>query len=142
MVAAATPTHSPTPPPSPLPAPSRPSAHGLIIVLGALTAVAPLATDMYVPGFPALGRALHASSSAVQLTMTAFLAGLVVGQLIIGPISDGIGRRRLLIGGATGFTLFSIACAVAPNIAVLTGARFLQGVTGAESVKSSRTITC
>ena len=140
MVAAATPTHSPTPPPSPLPAPSRPSAHGLIIVLGALTAVAPLATDMYVPGFPALGRALHASSSAVQLTMTAFLAGLVVGQLIIGPISDGIGRRKLLIGGATGFTLFSIACAIAPNIAVLTSARFLQGVTGAAGMVLARAV--
>ncbi|MGW7243480.1 MFS transporter [Streptomyces sp. NPDC054804] len=68
-------------------------------MLGALTAVAPLATDMYVPGFPALGEALGASSSAVQLTMTAFLAGLVVGQLVIGPLSDGLGRRRLLTAG-------------------------------------------
>lgn len=146
MVAAATPTHSPTPPqPSqPSSSPPQPSprttAHGLILVLGALTAVAPLATDMYVPGFPALGRALHASSSSVQLTMTAFLAGLVVGQLIIGPISDGIGRRKLLIAGATGFTLFSIACALAPNIAVLTGARFLQGVAGAAGMVLARAV--
>ncbi|MEK8173456.1 MFS transporter [Streptomyces sp. M19] len=55
--------------------------------------MAPLAIDMYVPGFPELGRTLHAPDSAVQLTMTAFLAGLVVGQLVIGPLSDALGRR-------------------------------------------------
>ena len=133
---------APSPPP-PQPqslAPGRSSARRLILVLAALTAVAPLATDMYVPGFPALGRTLHASSSAVQLTMTAFLAGLVVGQLVIGPISDGIGRRRLLIGGSAGFTLFSVAAAIAPNIAVLTGARFLQGVTGAAGMVLARAV--
>ena len=119
-------------------APSTSSARGLIVVLGALTAVAPLATDMYVPGFPALGRALSASSSAVQLTMTAFLAGLVVGQLIIGPISDGLGRRGLLLCGTTGFAAFSIVCALAPNISVLTGARFLQGVAGAGGMVLAR----
>jgi Bcr/CflA subfamily drug resistance transporter len=120
--------------------PVRASARGLILVLAALTAVAPLATDMYVPGFPALGRTLHASSSAVQLTMTAFLAGLVVGQLIIGPISDGIGRRGLLIGGTTGFAAFSVLCALAPNITVLTGARFLQGAAGAAGMVLARAV--
>ncbi|MCX4767792.1 multidrug effflux MFS transporter [Streptomyces sp. NBC_01275] len=112
----------------------------LVAVLGALTAVAPLATDMYVPGFPSMGDALGASSSAVQLTMTAFLAGLVVGQLIIGPLSDGLGRRRLLISGAAGFVLLSLACAVAPNVAVLTGARFLQGVAGAAGMVLARAV--
>lgn len=134
MVAAA-----PVTVPAPTP-PSRTSARGLIIVLGALTAVAPLATDMYVPGFPALGRALSASSSAVQLTMTAFLAGLVVGQLIIGPISDGLGRRGLLLWGTTGFAAFSVVCALAPNITVLTGARFLQGVAGAGGMVLARAV--
>jgi DHA1 family bicyclomycin/chloramphenicol resistance-like MFS transporter len=120
--------------------PPQSSARALILVLAALTAVAPLATDMYVPGFPALGRTLHASSSAVQLTMTAFLAGLVIGQLIIGPISDGIGRRRLLIGGTTGFAAFSVLCALAPNIGVLTGARFLQGTAGAAGMVLARAV--
>jgi Bcr/CflA subfamily drug resistance transporter len=122
------------------PAPSRRAAAALVAVLGALTAVAPLATDMYVPGFPALGDALGASSSAVQLTMTAFLAGLVVGQLVIGPLSDGLGRRRPLIFGAAGFVLFSVACAVAPNVTVLTGARFLQGVAGAAGMVLARAV--
>ncbi|MGW1208396.1 multidrug effflux MFS transporter [Streptomyces sp. NPDC002499] len=120
--------------------PSRRSAITLVVVLSALTAVAPLAIDMYVPGFPAMGDSLGASSSAVQLTMTAFLAGLVVGQLLIGPISDGLGRRRLLTGGAIAFIVFSLACAVAPNIAVLTGARFLQGVAGAAGMVLARAV--
>ena len=126
--------------PSDSAAPSPAHARRLIVVLGALTAVAPLATDMYVPGFPELGRTLHASSSAVQLTMTALLAGLVVGQLVIGPISDGLGRRPLLIGGAGGFTLFSVACALSPNVPVLVTARFLQGVAGAGGMVLARAV--
>jgi Bcr/CflA subfamily drug resistance transporter len=120
--------------------PSKRAAALLVVVLAALTAVAPLAIDMYVPGFPSMGDSLHASSSAVQLTMTAFLAGLVVGQLVIGPISDGLGRRRLLISGAAGFVAFSLVCAIAPNITVLTGARFLQGVAGAAGMVLARAV--
>ncbi len=112
----------------------------LIAVLGALTAVAPLATDMYVPAFPQLGEALHTSSSAVQLTMTAFLAGLVAGQLVIGPVSDGIGRRGLLVWGSVGFTLMSLVCAFAPNIQILTAARFLAGVCGAAGMVLARAV--
>lgn len=118
--------------------PGRASA--LIAVLGALTAVAPLATDMYVPGFPSMGAALHASGSAVQLTLTAFLVGMVVGQLLIGPVSDGWGRRRLLIAGAGGFVAFSLLCAVAPNVELLTAARFLQGFAGAAGMVLARAV--
>ncbi|MFI9547642.1 multidrug effflux MFS transporter [Streptomyces sp. NPDC052016] len=127
-------------PPTARVSPPRRTAVALVAVLGALTAVAPLATDMYVPGFPAMGEALGTSTSAVQLTMTAFLAGLVVGQLVIGPLSDGLGRRRLLLTGSAGFVLFSLACAVAPNVAVLTGARFLQGVAGAAGMVLARAV--
>lgn len=116
------------------------AARALILVLGALTAVSPLATDMYVPGFPALGHALHAGTSAVQLTMTAFLAGLVVGQLVIGPISDGIGRRRLLIGGVAGFAVLSVVSALAPSITALTAARFLQGIAGSAGMVLARAV--
>lgn len=120
--------------------PSKRASALLVAVLAALTAVAPLAIDTYVPGFPSMGDSLHASSSAVQLTMTAFLAGLVVGQLVIGPISDGLGRRGLLIWGTAGFAAFSLVCAVAPNITVLTGARFLQGVAGAAGMVLARAV--
>ncbi|MEU8509902.1 multidrug effflux MFS transporter [Streptomyces brevispora] len=125
----------------PLTPPASPQqVSALVAVLGALTAVAPLATDMYVPGFPSMGAALHASSSAVQLTLTAFLAGLVVGQLLIGPMSDGWGRRRLLLSGVAGFILFSLLCAVAPNVELLTAARFLQGVAGAAGMVLARAV--
>lgn len=125
---------------------SRPSAappkrtSALVLVLGALTAVAPLTVDMYVPGFPSMGQSLNTSSSAVQLTMTAFLAGLVAGQLVIGPISDGLGRRRLLLGGVAAFVLTSLLCALAPSAGPLTAARFLQGVSGAAGMVLARAI--
>ncbi|MFI6451779.1 multidrug effflux MFS transporter [Streptosporangium amethystogenes] len=125
---------------------SRPSAtppkrtSALVLVLGALTAVAPLAVDMYVPGFPSMGESLHTSSSAIQLTMTAFLVGLVMGQLVIGPMSDGLGRRRLLLGGVIGFVLTSLLCVLAPNAGILTAARFLQGVSAAAGMVLSRAI--
>ncbi|MER5218564.1 multidrug effflux MFS transporter [Streptomyces sp. NPDC002838] len=112
----------------------------LIALLGALTAVAPLATDMYVPGFPEMGRTLRASDSAVQLTMTSFLAGLVIGQLLIGPLSDRLGRRRLLIPGTALFAVLSVACAAAPTAEVLTAARFLQGVAGAAGMVLARAV--
>src|SRR5687768_13066379 len=79
----------------------------LVLLLGALTSIAPLATDMYVPGFPGMGRALNASDSAVQLSMTSFLAGLVIGQLLIGPLSDGLGRRKLMVLGTALFAVLS-----------------------------------
>ncbi|MHB9862221.1 multidrug effflux MFS transporter [Streptomyces sp. YIM S03343] len=130
-------TPSATPPPA---TPGAGAATALVAVLAALTAVAPLATDMYVPGFPAMGDTLGASSSAVQLTMTGFLAGLVAGQLLIGPISDGLGRRKLLLGGVTGFAFFSLLCALAPNAPLLTGARFLQGMAGAAGMVLARAV--
>lgn len=115
-------------------------AASLVAVLAVLTAAGPLAIDMYVPGFPEMKESLHASSSAIQLTMTAVLAGLVVGQLIIGPVSDSIGRRKLLIAGVLGYTAMSLVCAVAPNVEVLTAGRFLQGVAGAAGMVLARAI--
>ncbi|RLU86344.1 Bcr/CflA family drug resistance efflux transporter [Streptomyces griseocarneus] len=120
-------------------APAKRSA-ALIAVLGALSAVAPLATDMYVPGFPAMGAALHAGSSAIQLTMTTFLAGLVAGQLVIGPLSDTLGRRGLLIGGTAAFAALSLACALAPNVQTLLILRLLQGVAAATGMVLARAV--
>lgn len=103
----------------------------LVLVLGALTALGPLAIDMYLPALPSLAADLHASESAAQLTITGMLVGLGVGQLLIGPVSDAIGRRRPLIVGVSVHVLSSLLCAFAPNITMLTGARILQGLAGA-----------
>ncbi|WP_051096166.1 multidrug effflux MFS transporter [Streptomyces sulphureus] len=113
---------------------------GLLAVLGALTAVGPLAIDMYVPGFPSMGASLHTGSSSVQLTMTAFLAGLVAGQLVFGPMSDSLGRRRLLLCGCVGFAVLSAACAFAPTAQVLVAARFFQGAAGAIGMVLARAV--
>ncbi|MFC4589631.1 Bcr/CflA family efflux MFS transporter [Sphaerisporangium corydalis] len=112
----------------------------LLAVLGPLTAVAPLAIDMYVPGFPGLGRELAASRPAVQLSMSAFLIGLVAGQLVIGPLSDGLGRRRLLVPGTAAFALLSACCALAPTAPLLVGGRFLQGCAGAAGLVLARAV--
>ena len=103
----------------------------LVLVLGALIALGPLTIDMYLPAFPRIGDDLGASDSAVQLTLTGMLLGLAVGQLVIGPLSDAFGRRRPLVVGIATHAVASLACAVAPTIAVLATVRVVQGFAGA-----------
>jgi DHA1 family bicyclomycin/chloramphenicol resistance-like MFS transporter len=103
----------------------------LVLVLGALIALGPLSIDMYLPAFPRIGDDLAASDSAVQLTLTGMLLGLAVGQLVIGPLSDAVGRRRPLLVGLTAHAGASLLCAVAPGIGLLAGVRVLQGLSGA-----------
>jgi MFS transporter, DHA1 family, multidrug resistance protein len=111
---------------------------GLVILLGALTAFGPMSIDMYLPAFPELTRHFHADPSAVQLTLTACLAGLALGQLGYGPMSDALGRRRPLYAGLVAYVLASALCAVAPSIGVLTGLRFVQGLGGAAGIVIAR----
>lgn len=111
-----------------------------ISVLALLTAIAPLATDTYLPALPAVAGDLDTTAATVQLTLTTFLVGLAVGQLVIGPLSDGWGRRRLLLAGTVLCLVASIACAFAPTVAVLVVARFLQGFGGAAGVVLSRAV--
>ncbi|MDI9893907.1 multidrug effflux MFS transporter [Rhodococcus sp. IEGM 1381] len=100
----------------------------VILVLGALIALGPLTIDMYLPALPAIADDLNTPSSAVQLTLAGTLVGLALGQLVIGPLSDIIGRRLPLIVGTGVHILASVACIVAPNIAVLGGLRVVQGL--------------
>ena len=113
---------------------------GMLAVLGGLSAFGPLAMDMYLPATPTIAAALHAGQSLVQLTLSGCLAGLAVGQLVAGPVSDGIGRRRPLLIGLVAFVVLSVACAVAPDIWSLIVFRFLQGMAGAVGVVLSLTI--
>jgi DHA1 family bicyclomycin/chloramphenicol resistance-like MFS transporter len=106
----------------------------IILVLGALIALGPLTIDMYLPALPALGADLMASESAVQLTLTGTLVGLGLGQLVIGPLSDAIGRRRPLIAGTVVHIVASVLVLVAPNVLVLGLLRTLQGVGAAAAM--------
>ncbi|MCQ1955843.1 multidrug effflux MFS transporter [Arthrobacter sp. zg-Y826] len=125
-----------------LPAPptKRPNAGMLTGILALLTAVAPLSIDMYLPAFPHMAHDLNTSATGIQLTMTAFLVGLALGQLVIGPLSDGIGRRKPLLIGSFVALLATVLCAVAPNVEILATARFLQGLGGAAGIVLARAI--
>jgi DHA1 family bicyclomycin/chloramphenicol resistance-like MFS transporter len=100
----------------------------LVLVLGFLSALGPLTIDMYLPSLPTITADLHASPAAVQLTLTGTLLGLAVGQLLIGPLSDALGRRVPLLSGIAVHVLASILCVFAPNLAVLGTLRVLQGL--------------
>ena len=106
----------------------------MILVLGAVIALGPLTIDMYLPALPKIAEELSVSSSVVQLTLTGTLAGLALGQLIIGPLSDSLGRRPPLMAGIVLHMLASVLCVLAPNIAVLGVARFLQGMGAAAAM--------
>jgi DHA1 family bicyclomycin/chloramphenicol resistance-like MFS transporter len=113
---------------------------GMLAVLGALSSFGPLSMDMYLPSTPTIAASLHASQSLVQLTLSGCLAGLAVGQLVAGPLSDGLGRKKPLLAGLVAFTVLSVACAAAPDIGALIAFRFLQGVAGAGGVVLSLAI--
>ena len=110
----------------------------LTFLLGGFTAFGPLSMDLYLPAFPELAADLNASQAAVQLTLTADVIGLVVGQLVLGPLSDARGRRRLLIGSTLVCAIASVLCALAPSVGWLTVWRFLQGASGGGGIVLAR----
>lgn len=112
----------------------------LLLGLALLTATPALSTDMYLPALPLIATDLDTTTPMVQLTLSAFMAGMAMGQLIIGPISDSVGRRRLLLAGAVISLVASIACALAPTIGVLIAMRLLQGLGGGACVVIARAI--
>ncbi|WP_420367543.1 multidrug effflux MFS transporter [Curtobacterium sp. L1-20] len=109
-----------------------------ILPLALIVGVSPFATDMYIPALPAIARDLGTAPSAVQLSLTAFLVAFAVGQLLAGPVSDGIGRRPLLLVGTAVFALASVGCALAPDVVTLVVARVFQGLAGAAGAVAGR----
>jgi DHA1 family bicyclomycin/chloramphenicol resistance-like MFS transporter len=112
----------------------------LTVLLGGFTAFGPLSMDLYLPAFPELAADLGASQAAVQLTLTADVIGLVVGQLVLGPLSDARGRRRLLIGSTLVCALASVLCALAPSAGWLAVWRFVQGASGGGGIVLARAV--
>jgi MFS transporter, DHA1 family, multidrug resistance protein len=118
---------------------ARPPAH-TVVVLGGLTMFGPLSLDLYLPALPELADDLNASPSAAQLSITACLVGLAVGQLLAGPLSDRLGRKRPLIVGLLAYVVASVACALAPSATALIVLRLIQGLAGAAGIVISRAI--
>ncbi|RKQ34831.1 multidrug effflux MFS transporter [Kocuria tytonis] len=119
-----------------------PRADRIVLVgaLGLLSAVSPLATDMYLPSMPEMARWFDTPASMVQLSLTAYMVGMALGQFLLGPLSDVLGRRRLMIGGNLVFLLASLGIVLAPGIGLVLALRLLQGIAGAAGVVIARAV--
>jgi len=103
---------------------------GLVVLVTFLVALGPLSTDMYLPSLPAMVRFFNTDVDQVQLTLSSFLAGFALSQLIYGPLADRFGRKPAIVFGMLLFTLASIGCAYAESIEALIVWRFLQALGG------------
>ena len=131
----------------PTPAPTTPPTRGravptgrFILLLGLLDAFGPLGIDMYLPAFPHIERDLHVPGGVMPLTLSLFLAGLGLGQLVCGPISDRVGRRGPLLFGSAAFAVASALCAFARSIEMLILAWFVMGLAGATGMVLARAV--
>ena len=111
-----------------------------VVVLGLLSTFGPLSLDLYLPALPQLADELATTPSAAQLTITACLIGLALGQLVAGPLSDRLGRRPPLLVGLVAYLLASLACAFAPSVTVLVLLRLVQGLAGAAGLVIARAV--
>jgi DHA1 family bicyclomycin/chloramphenicol resistance-like MFS transporter len=118
----------------------RPESFLVGALLTGLVAFGPLSTDLYLPSLPGIARDLVADASAVQLTLSVFLLGFAVGQILYGPLSDRFGRRPVLLGGIAIYLAGTAACAFAPTIQALIAARFAQAVGACSGVVLTRAI--
>ncbi|EKT53483.1 Bcr/CflA family multidrug efflux MFS transporter [Providencia sneebia] len=112
----------------------------LIPLLGSLVAFGPLSIDMYLPALPQMGLDLHASQGQMQFTLGAFFAGFCVGMLFYGPLSDILGRRKMLLSGLTIFTLASLLCTQATSAEALISFRALQAFGSGAAIVMARAI--
>jgi MFS transporter, DHA1 family, multidrug resistance protein len=116
----------------------RPGTFALTALLAGLSAVGPLTTDMYLPSLPDIARALGASTAQVQLTISTYLIGFAVGQVVYGPVSDRHGRKPVLLAAIALYCVASLACALATSIDMLIAARALQALGGSGGIVLAR----
>lgn len=120
--------------------PSQPSNARLTIVLGILSAFGPFSIDMYLPGLPAIAREFGVDTAAAQQTLSSFFIGLAVGQLIYGPLSDRLGRRRPLIFGCAVYALACLGCFVSPSLGGLILLRFAMALGACAGMVITRSV--
>jgi DHA1 family bicyclomycin/chloramphenicol resistance-like MFS transporter len=127
-------------PPAGPPPGARRTGFLVTLVLGGLTATPPLAMDMYLPSLPAVTKSLAAPAATVQLTLTACLVGMALGQMVVGPMSDRWGRRRPLLIGLVSYVVATAVCALAPTVDLLVAFRLAQGLAGAAGIVIARAV--
>lgn len=125
------PAHDPAPPISPV---------TLLVLLGALTAIAPMSMDMYLPAFPQIATEYRVSQAPIQLSLTACMVGLACGQLFAGPLTDRLGRRAPVTLGIAVYAAASLLCALAPSPALLAAFRVVQGFSGGVGIVVGRAV--
>ena len=120
--------------------PLRPGSLPLVLFVGGLVAVGPLSTDMYIPALPAIRIGFGSTVTMVQLTFSLFLVGFAIGQLIVGPLGDRLGRRPVLLGGMILYAVTSLAAGASPSVEWLIVLRFFQALGAASAWVLSRAI--
>ncbi len=120
--------------------PSHPSYARLALILGILSAFGPLSIDMYLPGLPAIARDFGVETAVAQQTLSAFFVGLAVGQLIYGPISDRLGRRRPLLFGCALYALACLGCALSASLNGLILLRFAMALGACAGMVITRSV--
>jgi MFS transporter, DHA1 family, multidrug resistance protein len=118
----------------------RPPPRHLVALLAGFTSLVILTTDVYLPVLPRLGRDLHTSNAAAAATVSAVLVGIAVGQIVIGPLSDALGRRTPLLVGASAYAVLHVLAALAPSIGVLLALRALIGLATAACIVVARAV--
>jgi DHA1 family bicyclomycin/chloramphenicol resistance-like MFS transporter len=118
----------------------RPGTFALTVLLAGLSAVGPLTTDMYLPSLPDIARLLDASTAQVQLTISSYMIGFAVGQIVYGPVSDRHGRKPVLLAAIALYCTASLACALSTSIEMLIAARALQALGGSGGIVLARAI--
>ena len=113
----------------------------LVLFLGTLSAFGPFVTDLYLPALPLMSNYFSASTSTIQLTLTGSMVGLALGQLLIGPISDKLGRKKPLLISLIVYLISTIAIIILPNIYAMIILRFIQGISSAGAVVISRAVS-
>ncbi|HMI65680.1 MAG TPA: multidrug effflux MFS transporter [Cyclobacteriaceae bacterium] len=111
-----------------------------ILILGALATISPFSIDMYLPGFPAIAADLHTSIARVQLSLTSYLIGIAVGQLLYGPLLDRFGRKTPLYFGLAVYVLASLVCAFTNSVDALIAMRLLQALGGCAGIVAAQAL--
>jgi DHA1 family bicyclomycin/chloramphenicol resistance-like MFS transporter len=112
----------------------------IILILGSLATISPFSIDMYLPGFPAIAKDLNTTIDRVQLSLTAYLIGIALGQLVYGPLLDRFGRKTPLYMGLLIYILASVGCAFTESVNSLIAMRFLQAIGGCAGIVAAQAL--